>query len=255
MTTIPRASDTPLPDAAEGVRIGRAQRSRLLAEAERLTDQQWRARTECPRWTVLDMVAHVVAATENTARPHRMALGLAFGPLRHRGDSPLDAMNEVGIDRRRGWAADRLLADFRRAIPTAASPSWFRPLPIRGFGLPPHTTGATMADVILVRDVWLHRHDIARATGTIPDADATDALVVAQVVRDLGRSWTGPSTLLALTGPEGGTWVLGPEPGSLVALPAVDFMRHLSGRRVPQDLFEGVPDAVRPALTAARVAF
>jgi len=45
-TTVPRAADIPLPDAAAGARIGRAQRTRLLAEVERLTDDQWRARTE-----------------------------------------------------------------------------------------------------------------------------------------------------------------------------------------------------------------
>lgn len=207
------------------------------------------------RWTVHDMTAHVVAATENTARPLAMALGLAFGPLRHRGDAPLDAMNEVGIDRRRDWAVERLLADFRRVIPTAVSPGWFRPVPIRGFGLPPDTTGATMAGVILVRDVWLHRHDIARATGGVPDADPTDALVVEQVVRDLARAWAGPGLVLTLTGHEGGTWVVGPEPGPVAALPAVEFLRHLSGRVAAADLLDGVPDALRPALAAARVAF
>ncbi len=254
-TTFPRATDIRLADAAEGGRVGRAQRTRLLAEVERLADAQWGVRTECPRWTVFDMVAHVVAATENTARPLDMALGLAFGPLRHRGDAPLDAMNEVGIDRRRSWAVERLLADFRRVIPAAVAPRWFRPVPIRGFGLPPSTTGATMADVILVRDVWLHRHDIARATGGVPDADATDALVVTQVVRDLGRSWTGPDLVLELTGHEGGTWTLGREPGPVAVLPTVEFLRHLSGRTVARDLFEPVPDPVRPALEAARVAF
>ncbi len=254
-STLPHAAALSLPDAAQGVRVGRAQRTRLLAEVERLPADQWRTRTECPRWTVFDMTAHVVAATENTARPLAMALGLAFGPLRHRGDGPLDAMNEVGIDRRRDWAVERLLADFRRVIPTAVSPRWFRPVPIRGFGLPNYTTGATMADVILVRDVWLHRHDIARATGHRPDADPTDALVVEQVVRDLARAWRGPGLVLTLTGHEGGTWVIGGEPGPVATLPAVEFMRHLSGRVAAPDLLDGVPDAVRPALAAARVAF
>ena len=86
-------------------------------------------------------------------------------------------------------------------------------------------------------------------------SDCTDAEVVEQVIRDLGLGWTGPGVELRLTGPEGGVWTLGSPGGSEVVLPAVEFMRHLSGRSVAGNLFDGVPDGVRGALEDARVPF
>ena len=41
----------------------------------------------------------------------------------------------------------------------------------------------------------------------------------------------------------------------MVALPAVEFLRHLSGRVARADLLADVPDALRSSLAAARVTF
>lgn len=269
-TTLTHATDIPPVTAADGRRLGVAQRTALLHELERLDASEWPARTECPRWRVREMAAHVVAAAENTAAPLRMVAGMAWGPLRHRGDPPLDAMNELGIDRRREAPAEQILDDLRRVIPLAIAPRWFRPLPLAGGGLRPGTTGATLLEVIVVRDTWLHRHDIARATGRDTLTEPTDAEVVAQVVRDLARDWRGPAIALTLTGPEGGSWRFGRTPTSTtnpsttnppnsaetsVSLPAVDYLRHLSGRQVEPTLFDQVPDEMVPALRAARVLF
>lgn len=125
-TTPARATDLPMPTAADGVRIGAAQRRALLAELERLTPEHWRARTVCPLWDVHAMVAHVVAAAENQGNLRKQFAGMLFGRLRHRGLDRLDAMNEWGIDRRRNRAPERLLADFRRLIPGAVEPAWLR---------------------------------------------------------------------------------------------------------------------------------
>lgn len=79
--------------------------------------------------------------------------------------------------------------------------------------------------------------------------------MVAQVVRDLGLAWAGPAVRLRLTGPEGGAWDLGEGAGPDVELPAVEFMRHLSGRTAEPGLLDDVPAEVRGALAAARVVF
>ncbi len=251
-----RATELAMPSAADGVRIGAAQRHALLHELERLTPEQWQAPTECPPWTVFDTAAHVVAATENQGAPLRMISDRLFGGLKHRGLSKLDAMNEMGIDRRRGQTPQRLLADFERAIPKGVAPAWLRGAPISDPDLPSYSNGAYMADCILPRDTWLHRHDIARAAGTTVDQEPTDAEVIQQVVRDLALAWQGPDVVLDLTGPEGGRWLLGHDQTAPTAtLPTVEFMRLLSGRVVAPKLLDTVPDAVRPALTAARVTF
>lgn len=256
-TTPVRAADLAIPTAADGVRFGVAQRTALVRELERLTPEQWRARTECPRWTVFEMAAHVASATPGTGNLLPMVVGMLLGPLKHRGLNRLDALNELGIDRYRAATPETLLADLRRLVArTHPAPAWQRRLPMPDPDLPRYSNGAYLCDCILPRDVWLHRHDIARAVGASVAGHPTDAEVVAQVVRDLALAWTGPDVVLDLTGPEGGRWLLGTDPDAPVAtLATVEFLRHLSGRVVAPDLFAGVPGAVRPALTTARVTF
>ncbi len=59
-------------------------------------------------------------------------------------------------------------------------------------------------DVLGLRDPWMHRVDLARATGRPLVLGAHDREIVAQVVADLGRGWDGPPVLLELAGPAGG---------------------------------------------------
>jgi hypothetical protein len=59
-------------------------------------------------------------------------------------------------------------------------------------GLPRSATFGYLTDVVLPRDCFMHRHDIAQATQRSVESEASDAEVVSQGVRDLGRSWTDP---------------------------------------------------------------
>lgn len=254
--TLIRAADLPMTPADVAAKVARAQRLRLIDEAVRLTDDQWQTVTECPRWTVFDIVAHVAAAMQNAANPVRWLSDGVLGKFRHPHDALLDAGNEIGINRRRGRPVPRLVADYRGLIDAAEPPRLLRRVPVPVGGLPSYADVAYLVDVILARDAWLHRYDIARATGGSVDPDPTSAEVIAQVVRDLALARQGPDVVLDLTGPEGGTWLVGTNPDApVVTLPAVEFLRHLSGRVVPADLLAGVPDAARPALASARVTF
>jgi hypothetical protein len=104
-------------------------------------------------------------------------------------------------------------------------------------------------DVLAARDTWMHRLELARATGRSFGTHHHDADVVAQVVRDLGHGWTGPSFELTLTGPAGGTWSIGP--GTAVEqtnAETIAAMLHLSGRG-------GLELADDNPLASARVVF
>lgn len=251
-----RAADLPQTDADLAAKVARAQRLCLIEEAFRVPPDQWETVTECPRWTVYDIVAHVTAATQNAANPLLWVSDGLLGKLRHPHDAFLDAGNEIGIARRRGLPVPQLIADFRSLIDDAQPPRLLRRVPVPVGGLPGYANLAYLVDVILARDTWLHRYDVARATGGSVDPDPTSAEVVAQVVRDLALAWRGPDVVLALAGPEGGTWQIGSNGDApLATLPAVEFLRHLSGRIVRQDLLAGVPEGVRPALAVARVTF
>ena len=94
-----------------------------------------------------------------------------------------------------------------------------------------------LIDVILTRDPWMHRMDIAAATGTAPPLTAGhDGVIVADVVAEwAGRH--GKDFELTLTGPAGGTWRAGAN-GPGWTLDAIDFCRAISRRPASLSLDE-----------------
>jgi len=113
-----------------------------------------------------------------------------------------------------------------------------------------------MLDVLGLRDPWMHRVDLARATGRPLVLGAHDRVIVAQAVADLGRAWDGPPALLELTGPAGGQWVLGHgAPAATIRADTVDYLRALSGRGGHPDLAAEGDPAAAAAVTATRVLF
>jgi hypothetical protein len=86
-----------------------------------------------------------------------------------------------------------------------------------------------LLDVILTRDPWMHRVDIARATGRdLVLTPEHDGRIVADVVAEWARRHGRPFTL-TLTGPAGGTFVAG-NGGESITVDAVEFCRTLAGR-------------------------
>ena len=91
-----------------------------------------------------------------------------------------------------------------------------------------------MTDVILTRDTWMHRSDIAVATGREMTLTADhDGVLVADVAAEWAGRHGQPCTL-TLTGPAGGSWTFrGSAPAAdppVLELDAVEFCRILSGR-------------------------
>jgi hypothetical protein len=86
-----------------------------------------------------------------------------------------------------------------------------------------------LVDTILTRDPWMHRMDIARATGRPPLLTAEHD---GRIVEDVVEEWAerhGQPFRLRLGGPAGGAWSIGDD-GPTIELDAVDFCRILSGR-------------------------
>jgi hypothetical protein len=155
-----------------------------------------------------------------------------------RGTDPLDALTGLQVSERAAWAPADVVAAARKVGPRAArgrrlTPGFIRrrrfPAPQRVNGREEWWSIGFLSDVILTRDPWLHRLDIARATGRDPVLTAEhDGVLVADVVAE----WAGrhdAAYSLTLTGPAGGTWSHG-EGGESIEMDAVDFCRVLSGR-------------------------
>jgi hypothetical protein len=80
-------------------------------------------------------------------------------------------------------------------------------------------------DVILTRDPWMHRLDIARAVGLDPELTADhDGVLVAEWAQRHGSPYR-----LRLTGPAGGT-CSAEDDGPELELEATEFCRLVSGR-------------------------
>ena len=92
-----------------------------------------------------------------------------------------------------------------------------------------------LVDLVITRDVWMHRVDITRATGAdLVLTPEHDGRLVADMVSDWASTHVDPF-VLELTGPAGGTFVRGD-----VVVPtridAVEFLRVVPGRGTGEGL-------------------
>ena len=120
-----------------------------------------------------------------------------------------DPHQAAGIGQAEGRATLALL--WPRAVRARQRrPGFLRRLKINS-GIPGQSRWpvAYLLDVILNRDLWMHRVDLSRATGRPLVSGGHDQQIVAQVVRDLALGWSAAPMALELTGPAGGFWLLG----------------------------------------------
>jgi uncharacterized protein (TIGR03083 family) len=241
--------------AAEGIAL-----ALLLRQ---LDDADWERSTDCPEWTVREMTAHLVGQAEGTRRPWVVLRRQRTGARRHPGRTPLDAYTAQQIAEHEGESGPQLTDAFADGWPRAVvamrrTPGLVRRVSIAtGIAALPRMTIGYFYDSILPRDLWMHRVDLSRATGRDLVPHDHDALIVDDVIGDLGRAWAGPPVRLELTGPAGGGWSLGAgRPVATVAADPVDYLRTLAGRQSAPTLTLREGDAtVLPALVAARVVF
>lgn len=224
---------------AEADRLAAMEYWRFGALLQALEPEDWSRPTDCTAWTVRDVAAHVVGATEANASLAEMLRQLSTG---RRGLAvDVDPVSAAQVATRRGLPPEELLDRFRRAVPRACTRR-ARLARLAGqlrlrVGEPVHESWRLryLLDVIYTRDVWMHRIDVSRAVGREPVLTAEhDGRIVADVVADwLARH--GEPVLLHLTGPAGGRFGRADD-GSCLELDAVEFCRILSGRATGQGL-------------------
>lgn len=239
MSAMTSATGSVVPRAltyAQWMAVAAEEYDRLLRLLNGLEDEQWRAPTDCEGWAVHDVVAHLVGAAAGMAslgeqvRQARVARRLGG-----QGDL-IDRMNALQVAERRSRTPTPLLADLESAARRAVAVRNRIPRPVRAvpvpFGPPLGTRPlGYLMGCIYTRDAWMHRVDLARATGSELELTAGhDGAIVEDVVAEWSRSQrTGYD--LTLTGPAGGRWSsgrCGPEGG--LQMDAVEFARVLSGR-------------------------
>lgn len=149
----------------------------------------------------------------------------------------IDALTARQVADNSGLPTEELIARLEDRGPRAAAwranaPALFRRMPLKQeVGAAVETWRMSfLLDTILTRDPWMHRIDIARATGRELELTAAhDGRIVADVVGELSRRYGRPFTL-TLTGPAGGEFVAGDSGGEHVTMDAIELCRVLSGR-------------------------
>jgi uncharacterized protein (TIGR03083 family) len=233
----------PAMDRATCSRLATVEYERFLRQLDQLTSAEAAMPTDCAGWDVTAMAQHVLGMAEmfsswtRNARQHLPAARAAKN-----GAAYIDALTARQVADRAHLSLPEVRVALAAAGPRAVrwrrrSPGLLRARampdlqPVSGVpGGPMEAwTFGFLFDVILVRDPWMHRTDIARAVGRPLELTADhDGVIVADLVAEWSSRHTEPYDLV-LTGPAGGTWSRGVD-GERIEMDAIDFCRSLAGR-------------------------
>lgn len=144
------------------VRAWRQSTDDLIGLVAELDQHEWERPTDCPGWTVRDIVAHLAAIEDE------LASGDASSALAEGTREVPSAYTQAGVDARAHHSPAELLAELRAATSTRADQLAEVELDDPR-GAPDRTPGGIGWDwQTLLRnraiDVWVHEQDIRRAT-------------------------------------------------------------------------------------------
>lgn len=232
--------------------LATAELDRTLALLESLSTEDWQRPTVCTLWNVRELAAHVAGACAGFASWAEFKRQYIQNPYMAQAAVKVDGVNRRQIEDRAGASPAALVAELRqvgpKAIRTRQGLPWLlRVLPVP-FGPPLGTAPiGYLTDLIYIRDMWIHRLDLCRASGRdMVLAPAHDGRIVALVMRDLGRllaaEITASKIRLELTGPAGGIFDFGrgPDPVTTIRMDALDFNWLASGRMTPAEAISHV---------------
>jgi uncharacterized protein (TIGR03083 family) len=225
------------------MRLAAHEYDRLVGQLRELSPDEWSRPTVCPAWDVHAMACHVLGMAEFSASvPEQMRQMRA---ARKKGGLFIDALTALQVDKHLSRSPAGVVARLAEVTPRAAAGRRRTPALVRKITLadqPIEETGTRtekwrlgyLVDVILTRDTWMHRSDIAAATGRAMSLTADhDGVLVADVVAEWAARHGQPCTI-TLTGPAGGTWTFEGAGGvgdpAVIQLDAEEFCRILSGR-------------------------
>ncbi len=220
----------------ETITLAAAENDRVLELLNSLDEPDWSKPTDCSAWDVRALAAHVLGGMEAFATfpefVHQMRAGGKAA-----GDGPfIDGMTAVQVNERAALTRSQLLDRLADVGPRAARrrarfPALMRRMPMKQVvaGVEETWKMGYLLDIVLTRDTWMHRVDLARATGhPMVLTPEHDGRIIAEVVAEWARRHAR-SFELHLQGPAGGTYVAGRD-GEEIEIDAVEFCRILAHR-------------------------
>jgi uncharacterized protein (TIGR03083 family) len=224
------------------MRLAGTEYGRFVAALRELTPEDWTRQTACPEWDVHAMACHVLGMAEMAASPLETVRQMRAA--KRAGGLFVDALTDLQSRKHLHRSPDDIIAMLTVTGPRAARGRRRTPAVIRHRSMadqPIDETGTRteawtlgyLLDVILTRDTWMHRGDIATAAGRNIELSADhDGVLIADVAAEWASRHDQPCTL-KLTGPAGGSWTFGGGGAverAAVECDAVEFCRVLSGR-------------------------
>lgn len=213
--------------------------ARVAETLGQLTPAQWGSTTDCPGWDVRDMAGHVLGMAQMACSMRESMRQQLAAKRRAKRDGGLliDALTALQVEEQARLSPDEVVQGMRTLGPKAArsrarTPAFIRNRSAGAQEVGPNTEWWTLGyllDTILTRDPFMHRIDIAGATGVLVSPTAEHEGVI---VDDVVREWAerhGEAYALQLTGPAGGHWESG-DGGEEITMDAFEFCRALSGR-------------------------
>ncbi|HEY6683970.1 MAG TPA: maleylpyruvate isomerase family mycothiol-dependent enzyme [Propionibacteriaceae bacterium] len=224
------------------MRLAKTEYQRVTDAADALQPEDWTRPTDCTDWDVRQLVAHIAGQTNLFSTPFEVTRQMRAAKARQQpGQAEVDALTAFQVEERKHLRPEQLRAELHRVGPRGAKgrrrvPGFIRRRRLPGTeifnGMSETWSVGYLTDVILTRDPWMHRLDLARATGRDPVLTADhDGVIVADVVAEWARRHGRPFRL-ELTGPAGGSWSSGRD-GEEIVMDAADFCRVISGRPSP----------------------
>ena len=238
MMTMTDTGSIPRIKHAEAMRIAAVENERFASALRDLRPEDWHKQTDCARWDVRALAAHVVGSAAGQASPREFVRQVRTGKpvvTEIGAEYWWDGMNEIHVRERVDLTTDELQVEWEDNSRRALRARRRLPRPIAWLPLLklPEPVGrkpvSYLFDMGFTRDVWMHRVDLTHAAGTTFEADAEhDGRIVADLVAEWAETHGEPFTL-RLTGPAGGDFTAG-ENGEHVELDALEFVRTLAGR-------------------------
>ena len=191
VTAVRTGLRAPALDRSTAMRLAATEYGRVLDQWRSLDDADWTRSTDCPDWDVRAMAAHVVGMAEMAASL-RETVRQNIAATRAGGG--IDELTGLQVREHAHLSPAELVDRLAAVAPRAARGRRRTPAPLRWLPLPEkQVVGDTeewwsvgyLVDVILTRDPWMHRADVARATGGgLVLTPEHDGVLVDDVVRE-----------------------------------------------------------------------